>query len=150
VVVRQGLLVRSWLELRTAGGERWLPVHWAPEVSALAPGSRVELRGDPDRRRPVLPIIDGAEIWPSGRLRERPPRGEQHAAAAEPGVRAGWGRQARVDLAPLLAAPLLGLLWAYVDESGAAGFVVATVVAAATLFWLLQLLGSDPAPPPRG
>jgi hypothetical protein len=149
VVVRQGLLVRSWLEMHTARGRRWLPVHWAPEVSALAPGSRIELRGDPDRRRPALPVVDGAEIWPSGRLRDRPPRGEQHAAPADPGASAGWGRQVRVDLAPLLAAPLLGLLWAYVDESGAAGFAVATAVAAAVLFWLLQLLGSDPVPPSR-
>jgi hypothetical protein len=150
VVVRQGLLVRSWLELRTQQGVRWLPVHWAPEVSALAPGSRVELRGDPERNRPVLPIIDGAEIWPAGRVRARAPRGEQHAAAADPGATAGWARQVRGDLAPLLAAPVLGLLWAYLDGSGAAGFVVATVVATVVLFWLLQLLGSDPAPPPRG
>jgi hypothetical protein len=31
-----------------------------------------------------------------------------------------------------------------VDTSGVAGFLVATAMAAAVLFWLPQLLGSDP------
>jgi hypothetical protein len=54
-----------------------------------------------------------------------------------------------VDAVPLVAAPVLGLLWAYVDGSGFGGFLVATGVVAAVLFWLPQLLGSDPAPPER-
>jgi len=150
VVVRQGLLVRSMLELRTGRGLRWLPVHWSPEVAALRPGTRIQLRGDPERDRLVLPVIDGAEVWPSGRITGKPPRGELHAAVPDPDpAPVTWSRQVRSDLVPVFAAPLLGLLWAYVDESGVAGFAVATGVAAAVLFWLTQLLGSDPRPPPR-
>jgi uncharacterized SAM-binding protein YcdF (DUF218 family) len=150
VVVRQGLLVRSWLELVIDGGIRWLPVHWSPELAGLAPDGLIEVRGDPVRGRLVLPVIDGAELWPSGRLRARPPRGNRQVADAAPGTsHVGWGRQIRGDAVSLAAAPVLGLLWAYVDNSGPGGFVVATVVVAAALFWLAQLLGTDPAPPER-
>ena len=151
VVVRQGLLVRSWLELVTSGGVRWLPVHWAPELARLEPDTRIEVRGNPVRGRRVLPVLDGAEVWPSGRLRNRPPRGErQLTAPGEAPEEAGWGRQLRSDAVGMVVAPVLGLLWAFVDESGAGGFGVATVVAAGLLWWLPQLLGSDPAPPDRG
>jgi hypothetical protein len=150
VVVRQGLAVRSWLELDTARGVRWLPVYWAPELARLAPGSTIELRGDPGRGRLVLPVVDGAELWPSGRLRTRPPRGDRRVADPEPETAGtGWGRQVRGDLVPVLIAPVLGLLWAYLDSAGPAGFGVATALAAGVLFWLTELLGSDPAPPDR-
>ncbi len=52
-------------------------------------------------------------------------------------------RQARAD-AVLLLAPLLGLLSAYIDESGPAGFVFSTVLAGGLLFWLPATYGSDP------
>jgi hypothetical protein len=150
VVVRQGLLVRSWLELVTAVGVRWLPVHWAPELATLAPDSPVEVRGTPAPGRLVLPVVDGAEIWPSGRVRSRAPRGSREVADPMPGsTGAGWGRQLRGDSVLLLVAPVLGLLWAYIDGSGTGGFVVATLLLAGVLFWLPQLLGSDPAPPDR-
>jgi hypothetical protein len=55
----------------------------------------------------------------------------------------------RGDVLPAVAAPLLGLAWAYLDGTGVAGFLVATALAAAVIFWLAELLGSDPAPPPR-
>jgi hypothetical protein len=150
VVVRRGLLVRSWLELVTGGGVRWLPVYWSPELAGLAPGTLLEVRGDPVRGRLVLPVIGGAELWPSGRLRKAPPRGDREVADPVPETAAtGWARQLRVDAVPLVAAPVLGLLWSYVDGSGVGGFLVATAVVAGVLFWLPQLLGSDPAPPPR-
>ena len=149
VVVRRGLLVRSWLELVTARGIRWLPVHWSPELAVLAPGTPIELRGDP-KGKLVLPVVDGAELWPSGRLRMAPPRGNRQVVDPAPDTAGtGWGRQVRADVIPLVAAPVLGLLWAYVDGSGAGGFAVATAVLAAVLFWLPELLGSDPAPPER-
>jgi hypothetical protein len=149
VVVRQGLLVRSWLELVTARGIRWLPVHWSPELARLAPGTPIELRGNPNGRL-ALPVVDGAELWPSGRLRASAPRGSRQVVDPAPETAdTGWGRQVRADLVPLVAAPALGLLWSYVDGSGPGGFVVATAVLAALLFWLPQLLGSDPAPTDR-
>jgi hypothetical protein len=44
---------------------------------------------------------------------------------------------------------VLGLLWAYVSGGGTGSFLVATALAAAVLFWLPQLLGSDPGSPQR-
>jgi hypothetical protein len=150
VVVRRGLLVRSWLELDTTAGTRWLPVYWSPELAALPQGGRIELRGAPGRDRLLLPVVDGAEVWPSGRARATAPRGEHRVAAPDPDAAAvGWGRQVRGDVLPAATAPLLGLVWAYLDEGGPAAFVVATVLGAAVLFWVVELLGSDPAPPAR-
>ena len=145
VVVRQGLLVRSWLELDSSAGLRWLPVHWAAELDRLAPGTRIEVHGDPARERLVLPVIEGAEVWPSGRVRDREPRGELRPAPVD--AEAGdvtLARQARADGVFPFLAPVLGLLWAYVDGSGVPGFLVATALSAVVLFWLPQLLGSDP------
>jgi hypothetical protein len=145
VVVRQGLLVRSWLELDTAAGLRWLPVHWAPELERMPPGTRVDVHGDPARDRLVLPVVDGTDVWPSGRLRARQPRGDLRQSGVDPAaIEVGLGRQARADGAFPFLAPVLGLLWAYVDGSGPSGFLVATALSAAVLFWLPQLLGSDP------
>jgi hypothetical protein len=145
VVVRRGLLVRSWLELDSSAGLRRLPVYWAPELDHMPPSTRIEVHGDPARDRLVLPVVDGTEIWPSGRVRSREPRGDLRQAAVDPAaVDVRLARQARADAAFLLLAPVLGLLWAYVDSSGAAGFLVATALSAAVLFWVPQLLGSDP------
>jgi hypothetical protein len=145
VVVRRGLLVRSWLELDSSAGLRWLPVYWAPELDRLAPNTRVELHGDPACDRLVLPVVDGAEVWPSGRVRSRQPRGDLRQAPVDPqATDVGLARQARADGVVPFLAPVLGVLWAYVDSSGVAGFLVATALSAAVLFWVPQLLGSDP------
>jgi hypothetical protein len=150
LVVRRGLLVRSWLELETSRGLSWVPVFWTAELAGLAAGTRIELRGDPSRDRLVLPVVGGAEVWPSGRVRARAPRGEQRAPrGGSPAAGIGMARQVRVDAVVALAAPLLGLLWAYVDGSGVAGFAAATALSAVVLFWLFQLLGSDPEAPAR-
>lgn len=150
LVARRGLTVRSWLQLGTAGGPRWLPVHWVPELSGLGPDTPITVLGDPARGRLLLPVVAGAEVWPSGRLRTRRPRGELQAAEPRPDAGpVGWGRQVRGDVVVVAAAAPLGLLWAYVDGSGTGGFLVATALAAAVLFWLTELLGSDPDPPPR-
>jgi hypothetical protein len=149
-VVRQGLLVRSWLELDTSAGLRWLPVYWAPELDRLPPSTRIEVHGDPARDRLVLPVVEGAEVWPSGRLRSREPRGDLRQAAVDPAAtEVGLARQARADGVLPFLAPVLGLLWAYVDSSGVPGFLVATALSAAVLFWVPQLLGSDPRAPGR-
>jgi hypothetical protein len=145
VVVRQGLLVRSWLELDSSAGLRWLPVYWAPELDRLPPNTRIEVHGDPARDRLVLPEVEGAEVWPSGRVRSRAPRGDLHQAPVDPtATDVGLARQARADGVLPFLAPVLGLLWAYVDSSGVLGFLVATALSAAVLFWVPQLLGSDP------
>ena len=145
VVSGQGLLVRSWLELGTATGRRWLPVHWAPELDRLAPETRVTVHGDPARGRLVLPVLDGAELWPAGRLRDREPRGQLRQAPVVPDAGdLGMGRQARADGVLPFLAPLLGLLWAYANGSALPSVVAATALAATVLFWLPQLLGSDP------
>ncbi|KQS68433.1 hypothetical protein [Modestobacter sp. Leaf380] len=146
LVVRRGLLVRSWLELVTPHGVRWVPVHWAPEVDRARPDSPALVHGDPATDALVLPVLDGQQVWPSGRVRRSAPRGDVRQAGVDPEAPdVGLARQARSDGVPVVLAPVLGLLWAYVDGSGAAGFVVAGALAAAVLFWLPQFLGSDPA-----
>jgi hypothetical protein len=145
VVSRQGLVVRSWLEMATPSGVRWLPVHWAPELDQLAPDTAVQVHGDPARDRLVLPVLGGTEVWPSGRLRARAPRGDVRQADVDPDATdLGLARQARADGVVPFVAPVLGLLWAYVDGSGVGGFLLATALSAAVLFWVPQLLGSDP------
>jgi hypothetical protein len=151
LLVRRGLLLRSWLELSTDRGLRWQPVHWSPEIARLPHDGTIEVHGDPTRHRFVLPVVDGAEVWPSGPVRATAPRGEQRTPRPDPGAgQIGLARQVRVDVVLATAAPLLGLLWAYLDGSGVAGFLLATVFSAAVLFWLCQLLGSDPELPAHG
>jgi hypothetical protein len=151
VVGRQGLVLRSWLELPTPAGLRWLPVHWAAELDRLPPGSGIAVHGDAARDRLVLPVVGGAEVWPSGRLLSRAPRGDLRPAGVDPAADdVGLARQARADGVLPFLAPVLGLLWAYVGEGGLGAFLVATALAAAVLFWLPQLLGSNPRAPGGG
>ncbi len=146
LVVRRGLLVRSWLELVTPRGVRWLPVYWAPEVAHLQPDTRALVHGDPAADKLVLPVLAGQQVWPSGRLRRSEPRGEVRQAGTAPEAGdVGLGRQLRGDGVAVVLAPVLGLLWAYVDGSGAAGFGIATALAATVLLWAPQYLGSDPS-----
>ncbi len=145
LVVRRGLLVRSWLELGTPRGLRWLPVHWAPEVDRLVADTRIQVHGDPTQDSLLLPVLAGQQVWPSGRMRRSEPRGEVRQAGVDPtAADVGMTRQLRADGVAAVLAPVLGVLWAYVDGSGPAGFVVATALAATVLLWLPQVLGSDP------
>ncbi|MCO7222553.1 DUF3592 domain-containing protein [Klenkia sp. PcliD-1-E] len=147
VVVRQGLLVRSWLELTTGRGVRWVPVHWAPELDRMRADAPVQVHGDPATASRVLPVVDGQQVWSSGRVRRTAPRGDVRQAPVDPqATDQPLARQLRGDAVAVVLAPVLGLLWAYVDGSGPAGFVVASLLLAPVLFWLPQVLGSSPAP----
>jgi len=154
---RRGLVQRSWLLLTDAGREWWVPVHWEPALASVTAKTPCTVRGSPATDRVVAVDVHGTPVWQSGRKRAVPPAGQVVTAtpwsrAAQPrteeaaGVRppAGLVRQLRADAPLLSAAPLLGLLWAYLDSSGLAGFVGSTLLLACVLFWLASIVGSDP------
>lgn len=146
--VRRGISDRSWLVLDHGGAVSWLPVYWDEAVSALRRDSPIVVHGNPGRDRLVLPIIDGRPIWPSGARRTSAPKGEAGQPPPQsPAQPKSMLRQARADAAGLFFAPLLGLLWAYNDESGGAGFFIATAISVGVLFWLPSIFGSDPTGP---
>ncbi|MGI8721047.1 MAG: hypothetical protein ACR2JG_02335 [Geodermatophilaceae bacterium] len=148
VRVRRGLSDRSWLVLDHGGAVSWVPVYWDEAVSALPRDTPITVHGNPRRDRLVLPVIDGTPIWPSGGRRESTPKGgATQPPPQNPPPRRSLLRQVRGDAAGLLFAPLLGLLWAYTDESGVAGFLAATALSAGVLFWLPSIFGSDPTGP---
>ena len=148
VRVRRGLNDRSWLVLDHGGAVSWVPVYWDEAISALPRDTQITVHGNPRRNRLLLPVIDGAPIWPSGVRRESAPKGEATQPPPQnPPPRKSLLRQVRSDSAGLLLAPLLGLLWAYTDESGVAGFLAATALSAGVLFWLPSIFGSDPTGP---
>jgi hypothetical protein len=158
--VRRRLLRRSWLVLDDQAREWWVPVHWAPVLGELRAGASAIVHGRPGGHRVLALDIGGTTVWQAaGRVRTGPPRGEVGAVedvwsspahrAAEPAagsgaVDIGLARHLRTDGGLLVAAPVIGLAWAYVDGTGWGGAVVAAVLAAAVLVWLPTLLGSDP------
>ncbi len=141
---RRGLADRSWLVLQTAGAPSWVPVYWDPSLERLDDEPKpITVYGDPDKDKLVGFDLYGQSVWPSGRRRVQAPRGVLHDLPA-PAGHMSLARQVRADIVGVFAAPLIGLLWAYVDGSGPGGFLVATIVAAGVLFWLPSLYGSDP------
>lgn len=148
VRVRRGLSDRSWLVLDHAGAESWVPVYWDSALSSLQRDTPITVHGNPRRDRLVMSLIDGTPIWPSGGRRANAPKGEaSQPPPQDPAPRRSLLRQVRGDAAGLLFAPLFGLLWAYTDESGVTGFLAATALSAAVLFWLPSIYGSDPTGP---
>lgn len=148
VRVRRGLSDRSWLVVDHGDAVSWVPVYWDEAVSALPRDTPITVHGNPRRDRLVLPMIDGTPIWPSGGRRKSAPKGEATQPPPQnPPPRKSLLRQVWSDSAGLLFAPLLGLLWAYTDESGVAGFLAATALSAGVLFWLPSIFGSDPTGP---
>lgn len=143
---RRGIVRRSWLVLTEQDQDWWVPVHWDPALLELAPGTPVTVHGRPSRDRVVAVDVGGTEVWQAGRRRAAAPGGVLTAAdAADPGpAPVGLVRQLRTDSALLVVAPLAGLLWAYLDESGAGSWAAATALAAGVLFWLPTVVGSDP------
>jgi hypothetical protein len=50
-----------------------------------------------------------------------------------------------VDAALLVPAPLISLLWTYLDNSGLTGWLGATAITAAAALWWAAIRGSDPS-----
>jgi hypothetical protein len=160
VHTKVGLIQRSWLVIERNRRESWVPVFWEPVLGDLMTGTPAAIHGNPDRGGVVVDIA-GTLIWPSGWRRASPPRGEHRSNAGRwsQGAerrRAGdpeWtgtapvsmARQARGDVALLLAAPIMGLLWSYIDGLGSVGFGLSTALFAALLFWVPTVYGSDPS-----
>lgn len=144
---RRGLSDRSWLRVDAGDREVWVPVYWEPALERVSgpEGDPVAAtaHGSPLRDALISVEVGGATLWPSGRRRTEPPRGTE-MDLDEPPHDVSLLRQVRGDIAVVLLAPILGLLWAYVDESGPGGFAFATAVCAGVLFWLPATYGSDP------
>lgn len=144
VQVRNKLVVRSWLVI-AGSTETWAPTYWEPVVETIGDHwADITVHGDPKRDRLLGFATDGHEIWPSGRTRTRPPKGVQSEGPTDVEGPVSIGRQFRADGAILVAAPLLGLLWAYLDGTGATGFWLSTVLFAGVLTWIPSVYGSDP------
>ena len=148
---RFGITRRAWLLVDDAGQTWWVSVHWDPVLDTLGPGEKALVHGRPARDRVVTFDIEGTHVWQAGRRRSRPPRGDVDREGVDPertdrvvGTDIPLTRQFRADAGLLAAAPILGLLWAYVDAGGKASFLLATVLAGAALFWVPTVRGSDP------
>ncbi len=148
VQVQSGLLTRSWLELDSP--PRWIPVHFDPVLVTLPAPTSVQLHGDPQRRALVAADVDGTWLYPSGPVRINEPRGQRIDSPASPdtlrsAIAYGWRRQLQADAGLLTVAPIVGLLWAFLDGGGVLTWACATVLTAALALWWAALRGSDPS-----
>lgn len=152
---KRGLLQRAWLIVEDGGRDWWIPVHWEPAVAPTVIKRNLPVHGRPSAHRVTVVDLDGTPVWQSGRRRSTEPAGDivrptprspadKRVAEAETPTATGLLRQFRVDAALVVVAPLLGLLWAYVDGSGTGGFLASTLLMLGILLWLPALLGSDP------
>jgi len=151
ISLRRGLMARTWLE---TDDSRWIPVYYEPAVLTLPAPATVHTHGDPTRRRLVAIDIPGTSVtlYPSGPVRRTEPPGRRTDSPTRPDAHtasraeaaAHWRHQARVDAALLVPAPLLGVLWTYLDDGGTTGWLGATAVAAATALWWAAIRGTDP------
>jgi hypothetical protein len=152
VRIQAGLMARSWLETEDLP-RRWIPVYFDPVLVTLATPSTVTLHGDPRRHRLVAAVVDGVVLYPSGRVVREDPRGRRvdNPSEIDDSVRSravttgGLVRQLRADLVLVVPAPVIGLLWAFLDGGGVWSWLGATVVTAALALWLAALRGSDPS-----
>jgi hypothetical protein len=152
VRVQAGLLARSWLETEDLP-RSWIPVYFDPVLVTLATPSSVRVYGDPRRDRFVAAEIGGTVLYPSGRVVKSEPRGrrvdnpsEVDESVQSRAVTAGaLVRQLRADVVLIVPAPVIGLLWSYLDGDGAASWLGASAIMAAVALWLAALRGSDPS-----
>lgn len=152
VRVRAGLLQRSWLETQTVP-PRFVPVHFDPVLVGLPGPADARLHGDPLRDRLVAAEIDGRLLHASGPVRGAEPPGRRidnpsrpDGSAPERAARlAPLCRQLLADLPLLLPAPLVALLWTWVDGGGLASWAALTLLLGALGLWVAALRGSDPS-----
>lgn len=145
---RRGLVTRSWLLIGDEDPVSWVPVYWDPVLDEIDPTTSYPVHGVAGRHPVPVVEVGDTKLWPSGRRRSGEPRGEisTDAKPRQGGPRRiSMARHLRGDGALLVAAPLIGLLWSYVDESGPGGFGGATILMLGVMFWLPALFGSDPA-----
>lgn len=144
---RWGLVTRTWLVSEQDKREWWQPVYWDPALDTVDPKKSYEVHGAPQAHPLQVVTVDDAPIWPAGRRRLKVPRGEIRRMPG-PVDRSDEGmslrRHLRGDMALVLAAPFLALLWAYVDQGGAGSFWASLAVMAGVLFWVASVYGSDP------
>lgn len=141
---RRGLTDRAWLVASTDAGRAWVPVYWDPAVELIGEEPiAVTAHGSPQADTLIAFEIHGVTVWPSGRRRMAAPKGSERDLVAPVGA-VSMLRQARADVVVVFLAPLLGVLWGYIDGSGPAGFFFSTVMAVGVLFWLPAMYGSDP------
>ena len=143
---QSGLMTRSWLELESP--PRWIPVHFDPILATLPAPTSVQLHGDPQRRGLAAAEVDGVWLDPSGPIRATEPRGRRIDSPARPDPDAladtSWRRQLRADAVLLTPAPVVGLLWVYLDGGGVLTWACATALTATVALWWAALRGSDP------
>jgi hypothetical protein len=152
VRIQAGLIARSWLETETAP-RRWIPVHFDPLLVGLPSPATVRLRGDPLRDRLVAVAVDGRVLHPSGPVRAQEPLGRRtdnptapDASTIERMARlAALRPQFRADLPLLVPAPIIALLWTYIEGAGIATLAATTALLAALGLWLAAIRGSDPS-----
>lgn len=145
-----GVSGRSWLETE-ALPHRWIPVHFDPVLVTLPSPTVVRLHGDPCFDRLVAASVDGRLLYPSGSVRTTEPNGRRLDNPAAPDDDA-WRRarsvrtrsRLRNDALLAVPAPLVGLLWAFVDGGGLTSWLAVTAISAAgALFWG-AIRGTDP------
>jgi hypothetical protein len=101
----------------------------------------------------VIDLPGGQRLYPSGRARRTEPPGRRTDSPTRPDAyteaRATeanrWRRQLRTDAALVVPAPVIGVLWAYLDDGGITSWLGATALAAAAALWWAAIRGSDPA-----
>lgn len=147
VRMQSGLLTRSWLELDSPA--RWIPVHVDPVLGTLPAPATVALHGDPRRDRLVAASVGGVWLHPSGPVRSTEPRGRRIDSPSRPDPRQtaatpGWRRQLRADAALLTPAPIVGLLWTFLDTGTLFTWTYTTALTATVAIWWSALHGTDP------
>jgi hypothetical protein len=149
ITMRKGLLTRTWLETDHV----WIPVYFEPELLMLPAPTTVTAHGNPAQHRLIaVDLPDGRTLYPSGRTRTTEPPGRRTDSPTHPDAytetrartASRWRNQLWVDAALVVPAPLIGALWAYLDNGGIMSWLAATALTGAAALWWAAIRGSDP------